>query len=123
MKTVILLCGFYSLGFAIFHSKFWQLFNWKDQLKELDAVNRGVMQILNTRIIYFFLFTAAVCFMFPNELIHTRLGKFFLGGISLFWLGRAFEQFIFLRMNGWVIHSLTAVFFLGAALYALPLFF
>jgi hypothetical protein len=47
----------------------------------------------------------------------------FLGGFSLFWLGRFVEQFVFLRkINHWAVHVLTGLFLLGSVLFALPIF-
>jgi hypothetical protein len=67
-----------------------------------------------------FLFVAVLCFAFPEQLISTALGKTFMIGMALFWLGRTIEQFIFLPYNRPFIHTLTVVFFLGAVLFALP---
>ena len=79
------------------------------------------MQIANLRLIYFFLFVASICFIFPQELLETSLGHFFLGGMSVFWLGRTIEQFIFLRINHPMAHLLTYLFLIGMILFAAPL--
>ena len=79
------------------------------------------MQILNTRIIYFFLFVAFICFIYTDELLASNLGKAFLTGISLFWLGRAIEQFVFFEAKNKYVHILTVIFIIGAILFALPL--
>ena len=121
MKTIIFLCGLYSIAFAIFHILFWRIFNWKKELEKLSFANRAIVQILNTRIIYFFLFVAFLCFVYPEELITTSLGKTFLIAISLFWLGRTIEQFVFLPVNNKHVHVLTIVFIIGTILFALPL--
>jgi hypothetical protein len=121
MKTIIFLCGLYSIAFAIFHILFWRLFNWKKELEKLNFANRGILQILNTRIIYFFLFVAYICFVYPDELLSSNLGKTFLTGISLFWLGRTIEQFVFFKEKNRYVHILTAIFVIGTILFALPL--
>jgi hypothetical protein len=121
-RVLIYLCGIYSFGFAIFHILFWRLFNWKNDLKKLTIANRAIIQIANLRLIYFFLFVGIACFAFPADLVQTRFGRFFLAGISLFWLGRTIEQFIFLRIHNRLVHILTIVFITGTALFALPLF-
>lgn len=119
MKTLILLCGFYNLGFVVFHLLFWRIFHWKKDLAHLTFANRAIMQILNVQIIYYFLFAAAICFLFPTELATTALGRFFLAGNAGFWLVRTMQQFVFLRYNHVLIHTLTAIFFLGAILFGL----
>ena len=120
MKTIIFLCGLYSIAFAIFHLLFWKLFSWKKELEKLSFANRGIVQILNTRIIYFFLFVAYICFIYPDELLTSNLGRTFLAGISLFCLGRTIEQYVFLRINNKYLHILTAIFVIGTILFALP---
>ena len=119
---IIYLCGFHSLGFAIFHLFFWKLFKWKTDLQNISKPNKGIIQIANIRLIYIFLFTAFLCFFFTQDLYTTNLGKAFLIGGSLFWLGRTIEQFIFLRIKHRLIHLLTALFVLGTILFLLPLF-
>lgn len=113
---VVLLCGLYSLSFAVFHLQFWRIFRWKTELAKLSVPNRAIMQIFNTRIIYLAVFVAFVCFFYPDDLLETRLGTVFLVGFSLFWLGRFLEQFIFLRkVNHWMVHTLTVIFCLARA--------
>ena len=118
---MIFICGVYSLGFAIFHTQFWRLFDWKNDLIKLKPFNKGIIQIANLRLIYFFLFVAAICFFFPHELLTTGLGRFFLGGMSIFWLGRAIEQFIFLKIDHPMVHLMTYLFLIGALLFAAPI--
>ncbi len=119
-QTMIFLCGFYALGFAVFHTQFWRLFKWKEELSKLSSINRAIMQILNLRLIYFFIFVAVACFVFPDELLTTPFGHFFLIGMSLFCLGRTIEQFIFIRVNHPMAHLLTYLFIIGAILFAIP---
>lgn len=121
MEIVILLCGWYSVAFALFHVFFWKLFDWKNDLKSLTVANSGIMQVLNLRLIYFLLFTAFICFVYPEELLHTKLGRALLLGNSLFWFGRTIEQFIFFNVNTLKIHLLTLIFIVGIILFALPL--
>ncbi len=120
MKTIILLGGLYNMSFAIFHILFWKIFNWRSDLKNLSFANRAIMQILNVQIIVYFVFTGVVCFVFPTELLQTKLGTYFLGGTSLFWFVRTIQQFVFLNVNHSKIHMLTLIFLIGTILFALP---
>jgi hypothetical protein len=122
MNTVIFICGLYSVGFGIFHILFWRIFDWKNDLKKLKFANRGIIQVLNLCLIYFFLLVGFLCFIYPEELLHTTIGNAFLTAISLFWFGRTIEQFIFFRTNNKYVHLLTIVFAIGTILFALPLF-
>jgi hypothetical protein len=121
-ETLLVLCGVHSLGFAAFHLAFWKLFDWPAALERTNIATRAVTQILNLRLTYVFLGIAALCFWLPAELLGSRLGHALLAGMSLFWIGRTVEQFVFLRYNKPLVHALTALFVLGAALWAAPLF-
>jgi magnesium-transporting ATPase (P-type) len=67
----IYICGVHSLLFAVFHMAFWRLFKWRTQLRKMSHVNRAIMQVLNTRLIFIFLLFAFLCFAFPRELYTT----------------------------------------------------
>jgi len=118
---IIYLGGLHSLGFAIFHMFFWKLFKWDTDLEKISKPNRAIMQIANLRLIYIFLFFSFICFFFTQDLYTTRIGKAFLLGSSLFWIGRTIEQYIFLKINHYLIHILTFLFITGAILFILPL--
>lgn len=119
---LVQLCGLHSFGFAAFHLAFWKLFDWKRDLQRVSFATRAVTQILNLRLIYVFLGIGVLCFVFTRELHETPLGRAVLVFMSLFWVGRTIEQFVFLRINKALVHALTALFVLGAALFAAPLF-
>lgn len=121
-KILILLGGAHALGFAVFHLYFWKIFAWKTELPKLHFSNQAILQILNIRLIYVFLLMAMLCFFFTRTLYETSLGRFLLLGFALFWLGRTLEQFVFLRINHYSVHILTALFILGFFFFLLPFF-
>ena len=120
MKTLIYIGGFYCAAFAVFHLAFWRLFDWKRELPKLNAINRGVLQVLNLRLTYLFFVVAFMCFFLTQDLLTTRLGQVLLGATSLFCLMRAVEQLIF-----WKFDKVSAAFFVtflcGAGIFAAPL--
>ncbi|MEP7323051.1 MAG: hypothetical protein ABI761_14095 [Saprospiraceae bacterium] len=118
---IIQIAGFYCIGLSVFHILFWRLFDWKRDLKKVSLANRAILQIANIQLIYFFLLVASICFVFTDELYQTALGKFFMLGMSMFWLVRTIQQFIFLRINHWAVNLLTIVFLFGCLIFALPL--
>ena len=91
-------------------------------MRKLTFANKGIMQILNVQIIYYFLFVTFLCIAFPTELSSTKLGNAFLLSCSLFWLIRTIQQFIFLKKNNYIINILTVLFIAGTVLFALPVF-
>ncbi|RZA18448.1 MAG: hypothetical protein EOP02_20115 [Proteobacteria bacterium] len=118
---LVQLCGVHSFALALFHLAFWKLFDWKHELKRVALPTRAITQILNLRLTYLFAGISIACFAFTHDLHATPLGRAVLGFMSVFWVGRTVEQFVFLRLNRPAIHLLTAVFVLGAVLFALPL--
>lgn len=118
--AIVYACGVHSLGLALFHAAFWRIFRWRHDLQTSSLPTRAIIQIANLRLIHVFLLAAVLCFGFPDELLQTNLGRTYMIGMALFWLGRTIEQFIFLPYNRFFVHLLTAVFLLGAVLFALP---
>lgn len=118
----VVLAGIHSAAFAAFHLAFWRLFRWRESLKNASPRDRAILQILNLRLVYVFLCVAALCFAYTDEMSASALGRAILAGMSLFWVGRTIEQFVFLRINHALVHALTAMFVLGAVLFAMPLF-
>lgn len=121
-NLIVYLCGIHAFGFAIFHLFFWRLFKWKTGLTTISKPNRAILQIANIQLIFLLFFVAIICFLFTQDLHETKLGKAFLIGISIFWFVRTVQQFIFLRINNWMVHTLTILFVIGGLLSALPLF-
>ncbi|MBX9399852.1 hypothetical protein K4L06_00905 [Lysobacter sp. BMK333-48F3] len=119
----IWLGGLHSLAFAVFHMAFWKLFGWRRTLQTATVADRAILQILNLRLIYVLLGIAALCFFYTDQLQNTALGRAVLIGMALFWVGRTVEQFVFLRINRPMVHALTALFVLGAAIFVAPLFY
>jgi hypothetical protein len=120
-EVMILIGGFYNLGFAIFHLMFWRLFRWKGDLSSLTFINRSVMQILNLCLTFVFLLMAYISFFNTSELIQTNLGKALLVGFSLFWFLRMIEQIIFFGIRNLISIALTLVFLFGCVIYLIPL--
>lgn len=120
MGKLILAGGIYNLFFVFFHCGFWKMFNWGTELEKVDFTNKWVMQILNVQIIYYFIVTAVICFVFRKELLTTKIGKWFLLGTAGFWFIRAFQQFVFWEL-GAVSTIIGVLFFLlGSVLFFVP---
>jgi hypothetical protein len=118
--SILMLCGLHSFGFAAFHLAFWSLFRWPETLASTTLVNRAILQIANIQLIWVFLCVGGLCLRFPNTLIETAPGRAVMLGMSGFWIVRLIQQFVFLRMHHPLVHTLSALFALGAFLFALP---
>ncbi len=120
---VIYLCGIYNLLFALFHLFFWKIFNWESELKKLHFSNKAIMQILNLRIIYVFFLMSFIYFFYAQEIVTSELGYVIIAGMSIFWLGRTIEQFVFFNFKSKRVNMLTVVFLLGTIIHFLPLLY
>lgn len=100
--------------------KFSTLFHWEKELESLSPVNRAIMKVMNRRLIFFFGFTAIMCFIYPTELAETQLGRFYLFCLALFWFGRTLEQFIYFKTDHPMSRLLGYIFLIGALLFAIP---
>jgi len=120
MKKMILFGGIYNILLALFHCGFWKIWRWDTELEMLSFTNKWVMQILNVQIIYYFIFTGVICFVYPKGLITTKLGKCFLMGSAGFWFVRAVQQFAFWEQGVFPTIIWTSFFLLGAVLFLVP---
>jgi hypothetical protein len=123
METLIFFCGIFNLLFLIFHAFFWKLFDWKKNLNKLMFHNKAIMQVLNLKLMYVFLFFAAICFFFTNELLYTNFGNYILIVISIFWLTRFVEQLVFFNNKSVIEKLLILIFAIGTIIHIAPLIF
>ena len=115
--TLLRIGAVYHLAFAIFHVGFWRLFRWKTELAKLGPINRGVMQILNLRLIYMALVFAFFSWFYADALSTSALGRALVAAIAIFWAMRAVEQIVFFGLKMRVSAAFFAVFVAGAVLY------
>ena len=120
MKKLITIGGIYNILFALFHTGFWKMFNWNAELEKLDFNNKWAMQILIIQTIYYLIFTAVICFVFKNELLTTRVGKWLLIGMAGFWFVRAMEQFVYWEMGAASTIIMVLFFLSGSGLFLVP---
>jgi len=121
MDILIKVGSFYNLMFAIYHCLFWKIFNWDEELKKIDFLNRAIMQVLNLCLTFCFLIFSYISFFHTAELLTTALGHTLLVGISIFWLLRAIEQVLFFKLKHWLSIIFLFTFIAGAALYIIPI--
>ncbi|MCJ7553912.1 MAG: hypothetical protein MUO34_08515 [Ignavibacteriaceae bacterium] len=119
-NTLLIIGGFYHLGFAIFHLFFWRLFHWKKDLASLTIINRAVIQILNLCITFVFIVVAYISLFYSAEMLSTNLGKVITASISLFWLIRFVEQLYFFGLKKLFSIILKILFFAGFIIYLIP---
>lgn len=119
-STLLMIGGFYNLGFAIFHLFFWKIFRWKEDLASLTRVNHAIMQVLNLCLTFVFFMMAYVSIVFRTELSGTELGRTLSLSFAAFWFLRMIEQIIFFGLRHKVSSILTVMFLGGSFLYLIP---
>lgn len=113
--------GVLHLGWAIFHLLFPRIFKWPERLAEMDSVNRGIYQVLNLCLIFYFVVAAYLSFVFAPELLNSALGKKLIAVFTAFWLLRFGLQFKFFRAVHPASLLLNLAFLLTMACYGYPL--
>jgi hypothetical protein len=120
-ETLIIIGGFFHLGFVVFHLFFWRLFKWKKDLSSLNFINRAVMQILNLCLIFVFLAAGLISIFYAHDLVFTSLGKVLIISISVFWFIRLIEQIVYFGLTKKLSVILSALFALGSIVYIVPI--
>jgi hypothetical protein len=115
----MLAAGVFDIALAAFHLSFWRVFNWPGSLVQSGTINRGVTQILNLAVTYFFVLSGLVCLLYPSELGATALGRFWLAAMAGFWLARALIQPSFFGLRHPVSLALFGVFIAGAIIHGM----
>ncbi len=120
MITLIKIGGLFNIALAIFHLFFWRLFNWREDLRSLSFLNRGIMQVLNLTLTLVFIAFAYLSLVHTYELYLTTLGRSLLLCISVLFMLRAFMQVVFFRLMHWGSVLLLVLFIAGGLLYGIP---
>jgi len=94
MTTEILIYvgGAYQLVWALTHFYFPKQLDWKNTLAPLDDFNRILMLIFSKLLLFFYLGTALICFIYARELPDADMGLALLIFLSAYWLVRALLQ-------------------------------
>jgi len=135
-EVLIYIGGVYQLTWALSHFLFPKLLKWKTTLAPLDDFNRYLMLIFSKLLLFFYLGTALICFIYAGEFADSNVGLAILIFLSLYWLVRAILQvqhFGFKRAdkmnvkmstsdvsNQKISYILFIMFLMGFAIYLAP---
>jgi hypothetical protein len=93
LKTGIITAGIISLLVANGHRQFYQYFHWEEAFQNISLLNAKVFYTIHLFLIPLFLFSAAVSFLYTDELVAAQgLARGVLIFHVLFWLSRALWQ-------------------------------
>jgi hypothetical protein len=135
-EVLIYVGGAYQLVWALAHLRFPKQLDWGNALATLDDFNRFLMLIFSKLLLFFYLGTALICFIYARELPDTDIGLAVLIFLSLYWLVRAILQvqhFGFRKAdmmnvkmsssnvsNQIISYILFIIFLIGCGLYLAP---
>jgi uncharacterized membrane protein len=91
-EVLVYIGGAYQLVWALSHLMFPKLLKWETALAPMDDFNRYLMLIFSKLLLFFYLGTALICFIYARELPDTDTGLAVLIFLSLYWLVRAILQ-------------------------------
>jgi len=97
----IIIGGVLSLGLAIFHCSFYNLFHWKKEFDKISIINAKVFMTLHIGLISLFLFYTFLSFFYTAELSKCDgLAGIIVGFYAFCWLGRTIWQIIYFKLLG-----------------------
>jgi hypothetical protein len=94
MELHLKLIGGLLILLAMAHIAFPRYFNWKEDMAGITMINRQMMYIHTFFIGLVVLLIGILCLTLTDELLNTRLGKYILFGLFIFWGCRLLIQFI-----------------------------
>lgn len=125
----IYLGGILTLLIALFHTRFYKLFNWEADFEKLSPFNTMVFYSIHIALLLLFFLIGVFSLIYAKELslsVGASAGINFV--LALFWLWRFIWQIVyFKREQGQKVplisHLLTVVFALLCISYSAPLIY
>jgi hypothetical protein len=93
MQIHLKIIGCLLIVLALLHIMFPRYFNWKEELKSLNLINKQMMEIHTFFIAVTILLMGLLCLTSSTELVNTVLGKRICLGLGIFWGTRLVIQF------------------------------
>lgn len=104
----------HDLALMAFHALFPRLFQWRRALATLDAVNHGVVHVMNLALMFVFAAAGLFCAWLLATGHDDRSARVMLAGMAAFWAFRAILQPIYWAARHPASIALLAAFALGA---------
>ena len=130
MEIHFKLIGIILMILALVHAIFPKYFDWKNELKSLNLINRQLMWVHTFFIALVVFLMGLLCLTSANDLISTNLGKKISLGLGVFWLVRLFIQFFGYSSELWkgktfetIIHILFSLLWIYLSIIFLTTYF
>jgi hypothetical protein len=101
MELHLKIIGWLLIALSLVHVGFPRYFNWKKELKQLQLVNKQVMEVHTFFIALVFLMMGVLCLTISPDEIESPLGKKVMLGLFVFWFLRLCIQFFWYSPKLW----------------------
>ena len=101
MEIHFKIIGCLLIALALVHVIFPKYFNWEEELKNLNLINKQMMTVHTFFVAVTVFMMGLLCLTSTSELIATKLGKTICLGLGIFWLLRLIFQFFIYSPQLW----------------------
>lgn len=101
MEIHFKIIGVLLMLLAFIHIFFPKYFNWKNELKPLQLINRQMMTVHTFFVAFCVFLMGLLCFISSTDLTTTKLGRTITLGLGIFWTVRLFFQLFVYSSNLW----------------------
>jgi len=121
--------GFFTLLLAVFHTRFYKVFNWADEFGKLSIANRRIIYTIHFALFLLLFMLGIISLIYADELSECAgLAFGFNLFFSMFWIWRLIWQLVyFKRQKGQKLSPmgifLMTLFLLSGVSYMIPLIF
>ena len=127
MKTqtkilLIRIAGALSVLFALFHTGFYWMFKWSQDLAVLQPVNKAIMLTFNVVGILLLVYSVIMSLGYPRQLVQTVAGKSLLLFFTCFYLVRIACEFIYFGFRMPSSLMIITICLIPAICFGLPVF-
>jgi hypothetical protein len=115
-----------TLSLAIFHTRFYKLFQWESEYQHISLLNRRVFYTIHVALFLLFFLFAFISFVYARELSKSEGLAFGVNiTFSAFWLWRAVWQIYYFRPSkgrrpSSVWYAMVFSFFILFVAYLIP---
>ena len=90
--------GVLTLLIAIFHTRFYKMFNWKNDFEKITIINARIIYTIHLALLLLFFMIAAISIIYAKELSQS-VGLAFGFNLlySIFWMWRLIWQFVYFK--------------------------
>ena len=103
--------GTLTLLLAIFHVRFYRLFNWANDLEKITIINRRILYTVHLALLFLFFMIGTLSIIYAKELSQSvGLAFGFNLFYSVFWMWRLVWQFLYFKKSKGQKISLIGIF-------------